>query len=484
MRMAAADVAAAAGGKLVGPDVQVEGATIDSRQVNPGQLFVPVVATRDGHDFISDALAAGAAAYLTAREALEGTTAVEVEDTLAALAALGRWARDRLPDRVVGITGSTGKTSTKDLLGAVLAGEGPCAVSQRSHNNELGVPLTLVNAPDDARAAVVEMGARGPGHIRWLCGLAHPVVGVVTNVSLSHTEFLGSADGVAAAKAELAIALPASGVAVLNAEDARVMAMARLTSARVLTFGVEAGDVRAAGVEVDGELRPSFVLETPWGRQPVRLALRGAHQAANAAAAAAAALALDVELAAVAHGLASAAASPWRMEVGRSPGGLLVLNDAYNANPASAEAALRALASTEAHRRVAVLGPMLELGSVSAAEHRRIADLARDLGAEVVVVGTDEYGLESHPDAEAALAALDPLGPDDAVLVKASRAAGLERLAARLLSGEADREQARSPSGGETRPGVGQGPPRSGGGRAGGVPERSDGGPARAKRAW
>ena len=198
------------GGTLGGPDVEFDGTEVDSRRVRGGELFVAIVAGRDGHDFIDDALAAGAAAYVTEREPVSGAaTSVRVPDTRAALLALGRLARDRLPDRLVGITGSTGKTSTKDLLGSILRGVGPCAVSERSFNNELGVPLTLANAPDAAQAAVVEMGARGPGHIRVLCGIARPTVGVVTNVSLSHTEFLGSLDGVAAAKSELVESLPA-----------------------------------------------------------------------------------------------------------------------------------------------------------------------------------------------------------------------------------------------------------------------------------
>jgi UDP-N-acetylmuramoyl-tripeptide--D-alanyl-D-alanine ligase len=438
MRMRTSEVAAACGGELVGADVEVDGVTIDSRRVRGGELFVALIGARDGHEFVPDAVAAGAGAFLTSRALAEAPSCVVVTDTAAALSALGTWARDRLPDRVIGITGSAGKTSTKDLLAAVLRAKGPCAASERSFNNELGVPLTLVNAPAEAWAAVVEMGARGPGHIRWLCDLARPTVGVVTNVSLSHTEFLGTVEGVAEAKAELVAALPNDGVAVLNADDGRVAAMASAAHARVLTFGVHGGDVRATEVRTDAELRPSFRLETPWGGADVRLAVHGAHQAANAAAAAAAALVLGVELETVVDGLATASASPWRMEVSRSPAGTLVLNDAYNANPASAEAALRALAAVGARRRSAVLGPMLELGAVSAAEHRRIARLAEELGVLVVAVGTDEYGLSVEPDADAALAALGPLGRDDAVLVKASRAAGLEKLAARLLDGAAD----------------------------------------------
>ena len=426
--------ASAIGGVLVGPDVECDGAAIDSRRMRGGELFVPIVAARNGHDFIEAALGAGAAAYLTSQppRSPPRSTAIVVDDTAAALADLGRAARSRLPDRVVGVTGSAGKTSTKDLLGAVVQAQGPSAVSEKSFNNELGLPLTLVNAPPDARAAVLEMGARGPGHIRWLCEIARPTIGVVTNVSLAHTEFLGSIEGVAEAKAELVEALPTHGTAVLNAGDARVAAMGGRTAAAVLTFGVDIGDVRAIAVRVDADLRPSFTLETPWGSARVTLEARGAHQAANAAAAAAAALVLGVALEDVVAAMASATLSPLRMEVLHTAGGVVVLNDAYNANPASTEAALRALAATPASgRRVAILGPMLELGEQSDAEHRRIAEVAHALGIELVAIGTAAYGVDPLPDRADALA---PLAAGDAVLVKGSRAAGLERVAEHVVA--------------------------------------------------
>lgn len=431
MRFFASEV----GGRLVGPDVAFDGVAIDSRRVRGGELFVPIVAERDGHDYVEAAVEAGAAAYLTSepsRPPPPESTAVVVDDTAAALAELGRRARARLPDRVVGVTGSNGKTSTKDLLGAVLCAQWPTAVNEKSFNNELGLPLTLVNAPSDAHAAVLEMGARGPGHIAWLCEIARPTVGVVTNVSLSHTEFLGSIDGVAAAKAELVEALPASGTAVLNAGDPRVAAMAERTPAAVLTFGVDAGDVRATDVQVDADLRPSFLLETPWGKAELILeGAHGAHQAANAAAAAAAALVLGVPLDEAAAAMAGAALSPLRMEVLHSAGGVIVLNDAYNANPASTEAALRALAAVPATgRRLAILGPMLELGPESDAEHRRLADVARSLGIDVVALGTGAYGLDPVAD----VAAIPRLEAGDAILVKGSRAAGLERVAAYVVA--------------------------------------------------
>jgi UDP-N-acetylmuramoyl-tripeptide--D-alanyl-D-alanine ligase len=431
------EVAAATGGRLVGDDRAVCGATIDSRTVAGGELFVPVVAERDGHDFVAAALAAGAAAYLTSRAALAGAgaPAVEVADTQAALTALGGHARDRLAagagDRVVGITGSVGKTSVKDLLAAALGARWRTAASAGSFNNELGVPLTLLNAPGDAEAVVVEMGARGVGHIAELAAVARPSVGIVTRVAAVHTELFGSLDAVAAAKGELVASLPAAGTAVLNAADPRVAAMAGRTSARVVTFGA-GGDVRAEDVAVDDELRARFRLVSPWGAATVALAVRGAHMVDNALAAAAAALVCDVPLDAAASALAGANLSRWRMDLRTLPSGARLLNDAYNANPTSMAAALRALAALPARRRVAVLGLMAELGPDGEAEHRAVGDLARELGIEVVAVGVPAYGGTAAADLDAAVAAVGPLGPDDAVLLKGSRVAGLERLVDRL----------------------------------------------------
>ncbi|MBW3579727.1 MAG: UDP-N-acetylmuramoyl-tripeptide--D-alanyl-D-alanine ligase [Actinobacteria bacterium] len=432
MRLGTSEVAAATGGHLVGPDVVVDGASVDSRRVRAGELFVPVVAERDGHDFVPAALAAGAAAYLTSRPP-QGGTAVVVDDTVAALAALAGYARSRLPARVVGITGSVGKTTVKDLLASALSQRWRTAASAGSFNNELGVPLTLLGAGDDAEAVVVEMGARFPGDLRYLCGFARPTVGVVTAVNLVHTETFGSLEDVARAKGELVEALPVEGTAVLNADDLLVAAMAGRTSARVLPYGLGHGDVRAEGITLDAELRPSFHLRSPWGDAEVTLAVRGGHQVANALAAAAAALTCGVDPEAVATGLGHASASPWRMALTRSPSGALVLNDAYNANPTSMLAALRALAALDASRRVAVLGTMAELGEVSRREHANVAAAAAGLGIEVLAVDEPAYGVEVVDDVDAALDALGELGEGDAVLVKGSRVAGLERLAADLL---------------------------------------------------
>lgn len=431
MRMRASEIASAVGGTLVGDDVEVDGATHDSRDVAPGALFVPVRGTRDGHDFVEAALAAGAGAYLTARPPVGGT-AVVVDDPEAALTDLARWVRGRLPDHVVGITGSVGKTSTKDLAAAVLGRRHQTAASLRSFNNELGVPLTIVNAPDGTEALVAEMGMRGHGHIAHLCDVARPTVGVVTAVELVHVELVADLEGVARAKGELVEALPAGGAAVLNADDPLVAAMADRTEARILTFGLS-GEVRAERIHLDGDLRASFRLRSPWGDEDVRLAVRGEHQVGNALAAAAVGLLSDVAPVDVAAGLGEATLSPWRMDLRRTARGAVVLNDAYNAGPASVAAALRSLAHLEADRHVAVLGEMAELGDHGEAAHRDVGDLARRLGIRLIAVGAPAYGGEDVADIDGALAALGELGPGDAVLVKASRVAGLERLAERLL---------------------------------------------------
>jgi UDP-N-acetylmuramoyl-tripeptide--D-alanyl-D-alanine ligase len=431
MRLRATDVAAATGGELLGPDVPVDGARIDSRLVRGGELFVALRAERDGHDFVAAAFGAGAAACLVSTD-VGREPAIVVPDTAAALTALATAARDRLPARVLAVTGSVGKTSTKDLLAAALGRCFRVSASPKSFNNELGVPLTLLDTPDDAEALVVEMGARGAGHVAALCAVARPDVGVVTTVGLSHAEFFGTIDDVVAAKGELVEALPGHGTAVLNADVPAVAGMASRTTARVVTFGLLAGDVRAEDVSLDDDLRPTFRLASPWGGATVRLAVRGHHQVANALAAAAAALACGTAVDDVAEGLGDARLSPWRMQLERAPSGALVLNDTYNANPLSTEAALRALAALPAERRAALLGVMAELGTVGPAEHARMGALAAELGIRLIAVAAPHYGGEQAVDAADALDRLGRVGHGDAVLVKGSRAAGLEAVAGTL----------------------------------------------------
>ena len=324
--------------------------------------------------------------------------------------------------------------------------------SPRSFNNELGVPITLANSPDGVDAVVIEMGARGRGHIADLCAIARPTIGVVTTVALAHTEMFGTIEDVADAKGELIEALPSNGMAVLNGDNPLVAAMATRTYARALLFGRSGRsgtglDVTAANVVLDDELRPSFVLHSPWGDVDVQLQVRGEHQVMNALAAAATAMACGVLPEDIADGLARATLSPWRMDLQRATSGALVLNDAYNANPTSMEAALHALALLPARRRIAVVGVMAELGPSGPAEHRRIAELARDLGIELIPVNAPEYGVaQAAEDIDAAdgadaadafggvEAVVGQLGDGDAVLVKGSRVAGLEALAERLLA--------------------------------------------------
>jgi UDP-N-acetylmuramoyl-tripeptide--D-alanyl-D-alanine ligase len=438
VKLTATDLAGAVDGRLHGDDVAIQGVAIDSRQVVGGELFVPLVAERDGHDFIPAAVEAGAALVLTQQRIPDGVAAIAVADTAAALLDVGRLARRHLGPMVIGITGSVGKTSTKDLAAAALARRYRTTASEQSFNNELGVPLTLANAPDGAEAAVVEMGARGRGHVALLCDVARPSIGVVTAVVHAHTEMFGTIEEVAAAKGELVEALPAAGTAVLNADDHRVDAMATRTAARVLRYSLEpssGADVVAERLRLDDELRSRFTLRTPWGDADVRLAVRGEHQAANALAAAAAALASGVGVSDVAVGLGDAVLSPWRMDLRRTASGAVVLNDAYNANPTSMAAALRSLAAIPARRRIAVLGIMAELGDRHIAEHVAVAALADDLGIDVVAYETDAYGLPTCSGLDGALATIGAVGDGDAVLVKGSRVAGLERLAAALLDG-------------------------------------------------
>jgi UDP-N-acetylmuramoyl-tripeptide--D-alanyl-D-alanine ligase len=434
VRWRASEVASAVGGDLVGADVEVDGASIDSRSIRRGQLFVPIVDARDGHDFIAAARAAGAPAHLTSRpDDTKQEPAIVVADTASALLDLGRLARGALAERVVGITGSVGKTTTKDLLAAILRERFVTTSSERSFNNELGVPLTLANAPAGTEAAVVEMGARGAGHIELLCSVASPTIGVVTVVAGAHLEVFGTLDDVARAKGELIEALPADGTAVLNADDDRVAAMASRSAATVRTFGERAGDVRAEAVTIDEELHPSFRLVTGEGAAPVRLAIRGRHQITNALAAATAALAAGCTLDDVVAGLGTAQLSGLRMDLQRAASGALILNDSYNANPTSMGAAFEALAALPARRRIAVLGVMAELGEDAAAAHEEVVARAKELGIEVRSVAAPAYGVDDAPDVAAVIDRLGPLGEGDVVLVKGSRVAGLEALAEALL---------------------------------------------------
>ncbi|MGH2738465.1 MAG: UDP-N-acetylmuramoyl-tripeptide--D-alanyl-D-alanine ligase, partial [Actinomycetota bacterium] len=396
MRRQLSSVAGAAGGRLDGGDATVTGVVFDSRSVRPGDLFVAVSGERvDGHDHVDAAILAGAAGALVSSDARFAGAVVRVADTREALLRLAADERAGSEAEVVGITGSTGKTSVKDLTAAVLATRFRVHASPRSFNTEIGVPLTLLNAPPVTEVVVCEMGSRGPGHIARLCEVARPGVGVVTNVGPAHLEMFGSIDAVADAKAELVEALPKSGTAVLNADDPRVSAFDVRTRAGVLRFGTgPSADVRGEELRLDLSGLSSFTLRTPGGTERVQLAVPGEHMAWNALAAAAAGVALGLTAGECATGLKEARVSSWRMEITVGRDGIRILNDAYNANPTSMAAALKAARWIAGrHGCVAVLGPMAELGAASPEEHERVGELAARLGIDYLVVVGEEARL-------------------------------------------------------------------------------------------
>ncbi len=447
------EVAAIVDGRVhaVDPATVVTGTVeFDSRAVTAGGLFLALPGERvDGHDFVPTAIAAGAVAAIVTRPV--DAASIEVADGFGAIAALaGAVVRRLTGTTVVGVTGSSGKTSTKDLLAQLLARLGPTVAPPGSFNNELGHPYTVLRATPDTRFLVLEKSARGIGHIRYLTEIAPPRIGVVLNVGSAHLGEFGSREAIAQAKGELVEALPADGVAVLNADDPLVAAMASRTVARVVRVGrAPDADVRAEDVELDDLGRARFRLVAPTGSAPVRLRLVGAHHVGNALAAAAVALECGMPVDGAADALSQATpVSRWRMEVTERADGVVIVNDAYNANPESVRAALTTLATigrARSGRTVAVLGPMAELGSDGPAAHQEMGRLAGELGvARVLAVGegarpiADAAALEGsgvgesswEPDVDAAVARLRAeLRPGDVVLVKASRAASLERVA-------------------------------------------------------
>ncbi|QKW05995.1 UDP-N-acetylmuramoyl-tripeptide--D-alanyl-D-alanine ligase [Streptomyces sp. NA04227] len=463
-----AEIAKAVGGQtydIPDPSVEVTGSVVkDSREVRPGSLFAAFAGARvDGHDYAAEVVAKGAVAVLATRPV--GVPAIVVEDVQTALGALARTVVRRLGATLVAVTGSAGKTSTKDLIAQVLQRKAPTVWTPGSLNNEIGLPLTALAATAETRYLVLEMGARGIGHIRYLTELTPPRIGVVLNVGSAHIGEFGGREQIAVAKGELVESLPAEGTAILNADDPLVRAMASRTKARVLLFG-EAGeaDVRAENVRLTDTGQPSFALHTPSGCSDVTLRLYGEHHVSNALAAAAVAHELGMSAEEIALALSEAGSlSRWRMEVTERPDGVTVVNDAYNANPESMRAALRALAAmgqaaqARGGRTWAVLGQMAELGDEALAEHDAVGRLAVRLNVgKLVAVGGREaawlqmgaynegsWGEESvHvSDAQAAVDLLrSELRPGDVVLVKASRSVGLERVAEQLLAGVASGE--------------------------------------------
>lgn len=450
----AADAARWTGGALRrgAPDARFTGVSIDTRALRPGQLFVAIRGPRhDAHAFLAQAAEAGAAGVVVARDAalpegLGGLPVVAVEDTTRALGALAAGHRASFDGPLVAITGSNGKTTTKEMCAAIYATSAPCLRTRGNLNNEYGLPLTLLERDAAHRSVVVELGMNHRGEIARLAAIALPTVGVLTNVGTAHIEFLGSRDEIAREKGDLLAALPANGVAVVNGDDPRARAQAERTRARVLAFGLAPeADVRAERITPLGERGYAFDLVAPEGRQAVHVAGLGDATVSNALAAAAAALAGGCSVADVASGLAAYEPIGGRMERVALPRNIIVVNDTYNANPQSVEQALRSLARLRGSSRgVAVLGDMGELGEAADEAHRAAGRLVAELGldflftlgprAEVTAAGALEAGMDpsrvhvgkDHEGLAGSLRQL--LRGNDWVLVKGSRSMRMERV--------------------------------------------------------
>lgn len=439
-------------------DLVVNGLAVDSRAVEPGCVFVAFPGERaDGHEYLGTAIDAGARALIITtdpaehrdlldRAAERGVGVLRVDDALAAVQNLARYHRDRLFCPVIGVTGSTGKTTTKEYMKAVLGSQRRVVATKGNQNNELGVPLTILRAGADTDVLVVEMAMRGTGQIADLCEIAAPTHGLVTNVGTSHIELLGSCEAIADAKGELVESVPADGRVFLNGDDGRTIGLADKSLAAVTTYGVAAGcDVRAEDVTVDDESLATFRLV--WGEEshPVTLGVPGRHNIYNALAAASVGLEMGIDIDAILMGLQDARSGAMRMQSFETASGVTIINDAYNANPTSMRAAIETLAGMRsARQRIAVLGDMAELGSLTELAHFRLGEeLAREPIDFLVTVGprasriadgaraegmAEDFMRVCSTADEAYERVLEFAEPGDVVLVKASRVMGLERV--------------------------------------------------------
>lgn len=453
-------IANAVDGRIVGAAANdlVTSVVVDSRQVAAGALFVAIAGEHvDGHEFAEQAVLSGAVAVLSERALSQ--PCIVVDDPVLALGRLARWVRrTQLTCDVIAITGSSGKTSTKDLTAQVLSTIGSTVSAHGSYNTEVGVPLTILQADANTEFLVLEMGMRGEGHIAYLCEIAAPRIAVLVNVGSAHLGLLGSREAVARAKGEIFDALPGDGVAIVLGDDQLALAQTERSRARTMTFGESVHcDVRATDIRLDSEARPAFTLTFGGSSESIHLQLHGEHAVRNALAAAAVAFALDVRephmitIENVSMALRAATnVSPWRMEVHHTDAGITVINDAYNANPESMRVALKTLVAMAAGRRSwAVLGEMRELGDNSVTEHDALGRLAVRLdvsrlicvGNRVMHLGAATEGSWENESmyVDTPEEAIDILrresAPGDVVLVKASRSIGLERVAQALIEG-------------------------------------------------
>jgi len=438
MLITASEVAFVAHGTLVGLDCEASGIAFDSRALRLGQAFVALGGEADGHDYLQAASIAGAPFAIVQRgRSIDALTCIEVDDCEAALTALGRHCRERLSGstngRVIGITGSVGKTSTKDLVLAVLRSQYANAhAPEKSLNNDIGVPVTIINAPDLCDALVLEMGMRGLGEISRLCDVGHPQIGVITEVGDAHSERVGGIEGVVRAKAELVQAIPASGVAIVNSDSVNAMKTVHGISARVMTFGSSATAAVRWEIVSSDERGCCAVRFTAGDESAVGVVpLPGIHMASNAASAVAVGITCGIGLTQSVEALSNTKSASQRMQWVTGRNGIRILDDSYNANPISVAAALRTVAENPAKKRYAVLGVMAEVLHSDMA-HQEIAALCRQLGIELLSLETDLYGVEamSLADIESTLSGLDV---SDVVLVKGSRVAATERVVQALM---------------------------------------------------
>jgi UDP-N-acetylmuramoyl-tripeptide--D-alanyl-D-alanine ligase len=447
--LALSELEAPLDGSLQGADAKFSRVCTDSRSLQPGDFFVALRGESfDGHDYLAEAAAAGAVAAMVSHPRALDIPQLVVTDTLHGLGLLGAYNRSLYSGPLVAITGSSGKTTVKNMVHAVLSSQGETMATEGNFNNEVGVPLTLLRLEPGVEFAVVEMGAAKAGDIRWLCQLGRPSVSLLLNAMPAHLEGFGTIDDVASAKGEIFAGLAAGDVAVINA-DQRWAAQWRRTAgdATILDFGLtQPAAIAAKAIQPRGVEGVSFIVSTPAGEAPVRLSLPGEHNVANALAAIAVGLACQLGLAQICRALESVQPVPGRLRPVQAPGGATLIDDCYNANPGSVRAAIDMLAGCGG-RRALVLGAMKELGPDSAELHRQVGEYAREAGIDVfwgvgeelldAVAGFGESARHFTDRAAAAAAAGGAFGPGDTVLVKGSRSAGMEQVLAALAGEQA-----------------------------------------------
>ena len=449
----ASEVLKACGGEVLSGDLgtKITGVSTDTRTLKPGDLFFALTGeSSDGHKFLADAFARGASGVVVSRKVETNRLAIRVGDTLTALGDLAAYYRAKFAPTVVAVTGSVGKTTTKEMIAAVAAAKGQVLKNAGNFNNEIGLPLTLFELARKHRTAVVEMAMRGPGQIAYLARIARPSIGVITNIHMAHIELLGSIDAIAAAKGELLDFLPADGAAILNADDAYFDYLSSRSKARVISFGESArADVRATSAGLDSKGCCSFRVTTPSGCFDVRVPVPGEHNIKDALAAIAVGEVLDIPHEAMREALAKFVPPEKRSNVIPARRGFVIIDDTYNAGPASMHSALKTLAMMEGGRKIAVLGDMLELGEHAVESHVELGRAATQAGIDVLIVvgrlaklisrAAIDAGMpvesvwefdDSH---EAAREVPGKVRERDVVLVKGSRAMRMERIVEGLL---------------------------------------------------